>query len=405
MEPLREIEQLVAFEGRVTGSDAERRAARHLAGRLEALGREADVEPIRVHPRWPLLHALHATLAVVGSVLSVDAPVAGAAILALVTLSTFADLTGAAPIARRLFGYRASQNVVSREDADKPGTLVLVAHYDTGRTGAVFGPRLTERRAALGNLIRRPIGVFEPFFWSIALIFACTLIRLPEIEPLALTIVQFVPTVVLIVSVPLLLDIPLSGAVPGAGDNASGVATVLRLADRYGERLDHLDLWVLLTGAGESLQAGMRAWLRQHRAELDPRRTIFLGVDEVGRGTVRYARKEGFVLASPYHPALVELCDEIAEEEESYGARSIVSRSASDPLAARTRRFPAIAISCRNALDYVPHHHLPTDTADRIDPDALERAHDFCAELIELIDERLGPEIDATGAEPLPEAR
>lgn len=389
MDVLREIDDLVAFEGRGAGTDAERRAAVHLRERLEDLGREAELEPISVHPNWPVTHALHAIAAIVGSVLAVDSPVAGTAIVAAVAISVFGDLTGSFFILRRLTGRRASQNVLSPEDGDKPGTLVLVAHYDAARTGAVFSRRAIERRATLGRLLRRPIGPFEPFFWSIAVILFCCVARLFDIDSLGLTIVQFIPTVVLIVSVPLLLDVALSGFVPAANDNASGVATVLGLAERYGGDLEHFDVWVLFTGAEEGLMLGMREFLREHRHELDPATTVFLNVDKVGHGTPRYVTKEGFVVAAAYHPALVELCRELDFE----GARGVVSRSVTDAHAARVRGYPAITVCCLGALDYAPHYHQPTDTPERIDPDALERGGDFCAELVEMIDERIGPRL------------
>ncbi len=203
-------------------------------------------------------------------------------------------------------------------------------------------------------------------------------------------------------SVPYLADIALSGPVPGANDNASGVATVLRLAERYGEDLDHLDVWVLLTGAQEPGALGMIAWLKRHKSELDPQSTIVLNVDEVGDGTVRYATKEGPLTAPRQHRQLTTLCDQIAEEdaeEGRYGARPITARRPGDAYAARVRGMPAITISTAGALDRAPHHHRLTDTRDQIDVQALDRAFRFCSELIELIDERIGPEIAATADE------
>ena len=393
MNALHEIEALVAIEGRGPGTDAERRAARHLEAQLEALGREAEVEPISIYPNWPVTHAIHAVLVIVGSVLSVDAPLLGLIVVLVAAISAFGDLTGTFYLVRRLTGRRASQNVASREDGGKSGILVLVAHYDAARSGMIFGRRAVERRAVLGRLIRRPIGPFEPFFWSIVGVLACCLLRVIGLDVLAVTVVQFVFTVILIISVPLLVDVALSNVVPGANDNASGVATVLRLADRYGGELEHFDVWVLFTGAEEALLLGMQEWLKAHRRELDATRTIFLNVDKVGFGTVRYATKEGFVVATAYHPTLVDLCEELAEDDR-FGARGYVSRSTTDAHAARTRGFPAISISCLNALDYAPHYHQHTDTPDRLDEEALERGHDFCAGLIELVDERIGPSLE-----------
>jgi Peptidase family M28 len=383
----REIEALVEFDGRWAGTDAERRAAQHLKGRLEELGREAEVEPIHVYPNYALTHAIHAALAVVGSVLSVSVPVAGVVLVLIAAVSAFGDLTGSFHLVRRLTGRRASQNVLSREDGDKEGTLVLVAHYDAARTGLVFSRRAVERGAVISKLVRRPIGPFEPYFWSIMAVLVCASLRLVGIEGLAVTIVQFIPTVVLIVATPLFVDIALSRVVPGANDNASGVATVLWLAERYGGKLENHDVWVLFTGAEEGLLLGMRAFLKQHAGELDADTTKFLNIDTVGSGTVRWVTKEGFVLRSSFDRSLTELCEEIGE------GRAMVNAIASDGHAARTAGLRAISLSCRNALDYSPHYHSPTDVPENIEPAALKRAGDFSSALIELIDERaLAPE-------------
>ncbi|MBA2257132.1 MAG: M28 family peptidase, partial [Thermoleophilaceae bacterium] len=262
MEAMREIEALVAFEGRIAGSDAERRAAEHLAGRLRSLGREAEVEPISVWPNYALTHMLHALLAVVGSLVSVASPLAGVLIVAFALLSSVGDMTGTLFLVRRLTGRRASQNVVSSEGGDKPGTLVLVAHYDAARAGAIFGRRSVERRAVLAQRLRLPIGLGGVFAIAMLIVLLCTGIRLLGVESLLVSIVQFVPTVLLVLAVPALADVQLSSPVPGAADNASGVAAVLELARRYGGELDHLDLTVLFTGAEESMSLGMREWLR-----------------------------------------------------------------------------------------------------------------------------------------------
>lgn len=402
-----EIAELVDFEQRSPGSDAERRAAGHLRKRLEEDGREAELESCDTWPGWPLAHTVHALVAVVGSVISVSAPIPGAALVLAATLLTFLEGAGIGPVTRRLLGRRATQNVISRDDDGKPGALVLVAHYDAGSQGALFGRRLEERRAALGRLIRRPIGRLEPLFWAELLVLVCCLARLPGLEGTILTAVQFVPTVLLIVAVPLLVDIALSPTSPGAKDNASGVAVALELARRHGGKLESFDLWLLLTGAQESMADGMRAFLRRHRRSLDKTRTVFVNLDEVGAGNVRFTRREGALLAVRSHVQLVEICEEIAEDDEeanSFAARALVNRTQSDGGAARARGYPAITITCRNVLGYVPDHHRATDTPGRVEQAALERALGFCDELIERIDGQLGPEIERAGKAALSES-
>jgi hypothetical protein len=319
------------------GTDAERRAALDLAARLEALGREARIEPFEARPAYPIAYLALALVAIVGSVASVSSPVVGAALAAVAAILTFGDATGMFMLARRLTGMRASQNVVSPGDGDKPGTLVLTARYDAERAGA-------------GRLHLLPV-----FFWSMVAVLACAVARIPGLDGAALTAVQFVPTVVLIVSVPLLADIALSDF---ADDNASGVNTVLELANRYGDALEHFDLWVLFSGAHPM---GVRAFAKRHRKKFAKERTVFLNVDDVGR--VGYSRREGLLFGSRSHVQLRELCEEIAEDAEHLGAEPFVYRSQPNP-------YPSITVSS-----------------------------ELCAELMERLDAAVGPQLSE---EPVP---
>ena len=64
---------------------------------------------------------------------------------------------------------------------------------------------------------------------------------------------------------------------------------------------------------------------------------------------------------------------------------------------ARTAGFPAVTVSCANALDYSPHYHQPSDTPDNLEDEALERAFGFCSELIQRIDDTIGPQLERRG--------
>jgi Peptidase family M28 len=389
-----DIDALVDVGRRAPGSDAERRAAAYLKKRLEGFGRQVEVETVDVWPAWPLAYAILAAFAVVGSVLSVSIPGLGAALALAATLLTFLDAGVLLPTLRRLLGRRASQNVVSWGDRDKPGLLLLVAHYDAGRGGIALGQKAEARRAAYGNLVRRPIGPLEPLFWAELAVLVCCILRLAGLSGLLLTVLQFIPTALLIVAVALLLDIALSPTRAGENDNATGAALVLRLAERFGGgRLDHFDVHVLLTGGQKAIAAGSRAFLKRHKDDLSRERTVVLNLDAVGSGTVRYTIREGPLVAIKAHPQLVQLCRAIAEDdqdENAFGARPIVNRSPSDGYAARSAGLPAITISCRGRLDYVP---------GRVDAEAIERAEGFCAELIRRLDAEVGPDLAAHAEE------
>jgi Peptidase family M28 len=389
-----DIDALVDVGRRAPGSDAERRAAAYLQRRLERLGRDVEVESVDVWPAWPLAYAILAAVAVIGSVLSVSAAALGAALALVAALLTFLDAAVLLPTLRRLLGRRASQNVVSWDDGDKPGSLLLVAHYDAGRGGIALGQKAETRRAAFGNLVRRPIGPLEPLFWAQVAVVVCCVLRLAGLSGLLLTVVQFIPTVLLIVAAALLLDIALSPTKAGENDNATGAALALRLAERFGGgRLDHFDVHVILTGGQKAVAAGSRSFLKRHKRELGRERTVILNLDAVGSGTVRYTSREGPIVAIKSHPQLVQLCRAIAEDDEdenAFGARPMVNRSPSDGYAARAAGLPAITIGCRGRLDYVPA---------RVDAEAIERAEAFCAELIRRLDAEVGPDLAAEAEE------
>src|SRR3954471_22656343 len=189
IDPHREIEGLVRFQGRGPGTDAERRAAEHLRARLHTLGREATVETAWIRPTWPLAFTGYVLAGVVGSIVSTGAATAGAIIAGLALVAALADLSGRLHLGRRLTGRRATQNVVSREDGRRPGTLVLTAHYDAAPTGFVYG-RSAERRAALGKSLRRPIGPFAIVVYALAAVLAMAILRAAGNDAMAVAIVQ-----------------------------------------------------------------------------------------------------------------------------------------------------------------------------------------------------------------------
>jgi hypothetical protein len=340
-----EAEALIDEIGpRPAGSDAERRAARHLAGRLEGLGREVVVEPFPVWPAWPVGYTINAILAIVGSVISVSSAMLGTGLVLLATILTFLDLAGITPTTRRLLGRRASQNVISWGERERPGALLLVAHYDSGPTRT---------------------WPLRPMFWALLALLACCVLRVADMSGTALTVAQFVPTVALILYVPLLLDIALSPAAPGENDNASGVAVVLRLSERL-DFLEGFGVHVLLTGSQKAMAQGIRAFLKSHRNQFARDRTVVLNVDKVGSGEIQLTNKEGPLLSAKSHPQLVGLVE----------VPAIANREPSDGYAAASAQLPAITVTC---------------TGERLEEDTLAEVEEFCAEFAERLDEELSP--------------
>jgi hypothetical protein len=283
MDPTADVNPLSGFEGRVAGSDAERRAALSLRERLLVGGHDvAEIEPFRFHQRWALAQALAAGLAVVGSVVSVSNAAVGCALVAFAAAASIAETAGVVAILGRLTGTRASQNVSAPAPAsDRPGLLVLAASYDAPRVSSLT--RLIDRAG-------RPWRLLGAIFVALLL---CCLARLGGAEGDLLTAVQVVPTLLLLATVPLLVDAELAPLGDGAAE-AVGVEIAIDLARQLRGELEQLDVWLVLAGAGGALGAGMRAWRRRHRRELDARPTVTIEVgapelDEAGEIAAEYA--------------------------------------------------------------------------------------------------------------------
>jgi peptidase M28-like protein len=400
------VRRLCSFEPRRAGSDAERRAANWLADQLRALGRRAEIEPTYVHPQAALVHAAHCALAVAGSVASVPSPPIGFALVLVAATSMYLDLNGRLYLLRRLFFRRASQNVVSPgSHPDAPARLLICAHYDAAQSGWAFGPSRIRLADRLGRALGLPVGPSRVLFWSLTLLLPILGARLAGVDNSFLSILQLFPTLVLLVGAFALGEIAVSKVVPGANDNASGVATALALAAELGERPPrNLDVWVVLSGGQECLMEGMRGFVRSHRKELDPTATFFVNLEAVGAGELRYTVAEGLAVGFDMDRRVVELCEAIAtadrEAERRFDAEPLRWGYASDALPLRLARYPGTTITATApGTGVAVNYHLPSDAPDALDPAALERAHGFALALFGQLDQEVGWRVERGSAE------
>src|SRR5947209_1456773 len=217
---------LCSQPGRGPGTDAERRSAIAVRDRLRERGRTAGLQTIWVRPHWPWTHALHCLLGVGGSIVSVWEPFAGGAILAATLISFAGDLSGRWALVRLLTPRRATQNVGSPPPASQgaKARLVIAAHLDAGRTGAVYGvwAGLEARlRQALRGHLASPLGWLAT---AILVLLGVAVARWQGVSGTALGVAQFLPTVALLIGFASLVDVGLSDFSPGASANASAVA-------------------------------------------------------------------------------------------------------------------------------------------------------------------------------------
>jgi hypothetical protein len=395
MRALETITGLEGFERRGAGTDAERRAARWLADRLTATGREVLVEPFWCRPNWPLAHAWHVALALAGSLVSVPSPHAGALMLLAALVSILLDaFTGVSP-GRRLTPERASQNVVAvpRISAAEapPVRVLLTANYDAGRIGLVYRDRL---RRLSGALRRATLGLSPGWLGWLSLtviwLLVLAILRVEGHHSKLIGAIQLVPTVGLVLTLAALVELATTDPGPAAGDNGSGVAVALELAralDTAPPR--HVAVELVLQGAGDSTAAGLRRHLRARRKEHTAANTIVVGIAPCSSGAPRWWSSDGPLVPLLYSRHLRGLCASIAGDEAELGAKSHSGRGTTPALTARILRRPAISIGCLNRHELVPRSHRPDDISSAIESSALDAGVQFGLMLIDEIDASL----------------
>jgi hypothetical protein len=236
----------------------------------------------------------------------------------------------------------------------------------------------------------------RPLFWSLAALLPILGARLAGVDGAGLSLVQLVPTLILLLGAFLLAEIQLGDVVPGANDNASGVATALSVvAELDADPPPNLDVWLVLTGGEECGMEGVRGFLRAHRDDLDPATTFFVNLDSVGGGELRYLTSEGLAVGFEMDRRVVELCEAIAGAGRDGGERAaaepLARGLAGDGLRLRLARLPGTTITATAPGSPLPvNYHLPDDAPGAIDPEALESAHAFAVALARQLDREAG---------------
>jgi hypothetical protein len=174
---------------------------------------------------------------------------------------------------------------------------------------------------------------------------------------------------------------------PGANDNASGVGTVLALAERLKkDPLEHTEVWVALTGCEETGGDGMLALLREHGNML--REALFVDFETVGIGAgIRYIGVEGNIHRR-HIPADVNELMKRVEAEFNLQPVDI------PPMGALTESgilweygFRAVCFSSYHPGSLkLPEWHRLTDIPDHIQVSSLERMQKLAWTLLHRID-------------------
>jgi len=362
-------------------SEGERRGARYIADQLRAMGLEPSVESFRSVPNFFYTFTCIYIASIVGALLLGTA--AALALTALAVLAFWLE-SNTFPVITPLMPSGRSQNVVARvplgaagktgEDGEK--ALIVSAHYDSARPLLSFHPRLVS--GFRSSYIIMTLSLALNLAAAIATLAApqsIAWLRWPALAGSA-----YLLFTALTAWQSLLCWRP----VPGANDNASGVAALLGVAAALAQDPPrHTDVWLVATGAEEAGTVGMMRFLAAHRRELEGARV--LNLDNVGAGILHYITCEGLLRPFPSDPVLLKAAAAAAGDPDIRAVGRPYRALTTDAICAMARGYPAMGIM---ALDGgVPRNwHWPSDTCDAIDPAVVTGASRLALGVIRRLD-------------------
>lgn len=267
-----------------------------------------------------------------------------------------------------LLSKHASPNIQARVAGDGPGEIVLVAHYDTQLASPLFAPGF------IPHLRTFFLFAYLGFF---GLAVAGAVYALWDVATAHLLMVPL--GIILFVSMAFVRYAAGHGAqIEGANDNASGVAVAIETAlllredvaqgalDGHGARVT-----LLLTTAEEVGERGMLHYLRQERP--DHHGTVFVNLDNVGGGTLRYLPEEGMVMPMKAAAPLLRLAEEVASAYPGELARGFPLVLPTDLQWAFSMGYAGITFIGQTDDGQIPDYHSPEDTVARLDPEHIGR--------------------------------
>ena len=172
---------------------------------------------------------------------------------------------------------------------------------------------------------------------------------------------------------------------PGANSNASGVGTVLALAERLRSTpLQNTEVWVACCGSHASGGSGLRELLRQQGDSLG--QAWFIGFEGVGVGDRLIAIKREGWLRRSVHPAIRDL---IARTAAAQPDRLLETRATSRNTvvaAALWRGYKSVCLHVYAQRNDIPYAFNLGDTVEQLQVSALDAAQEFGWQLLQQID-------------------
>ena len=377
---------ITQFPMRLTGTAGEHGLQRACVEELTAQGGVVEWHSFRWGRSIYQSLALHFGLATFATLLATWAPGPAAAAHVVVALSYMSESMRKRPLLRWILPSVRSQNAVVTFAAKgtRRRRIVTLAHADAAYTGVLFNPAIVkmaakETKNPIGRAFRKGLA-----FATFAMFpLAALEIALPRLSVWALGI-AWLFTLPSLAAFVLNLDVVVRNRiVPAANDNLSGVVATLELVKRL-QMPDDVELVAVITGCEEAGTGGASSLARDFASRWSKEDTTVLALDTFSGGEPRLLQ-EGELFAQPLPPRLVALAAEVTRESPELGPVPPyeIPSGATDAWPFLVAGYESMAVTCIDPELGAPrNYHLPSDTAENLDPLAFARTFRFTERLL-----------------------
>jgi hypothetical protein len=391
------IEHLCSKGHRGSTTQKEEWAAGEIVTTFTSFGLKTELQRFASHRTYGERLAIHLVPALL---LSVLAPFHSDLVIPILVLIGFLIVSFTIEnlflfdVTSRLIPLKRSVNVLAHQPHEGASRrIVLTAHHDSQKEGQIFNPKLIELMQGRFSVNSRITPIHLTFLGIVGLF--CTsggfILKLDGDLASVHALLHWLLLIWTTFATGLVLQWTLNTRyVPGANDNATGVAVMLSLAEDISamesSRIppSEIEYYFLSTGCEETGMGGALAFICDNREFLDEKPTSIVCLDGFGTGDLRYLIRDGMLMTKPYDQFLINVARKTTLER--YGEeRPFISRIFTDGFAFATRGYQAITFGCLPEDLTLANYHWRTDTPENVNMDTVHGARDFLREYVAIL--------------------
>jgi len=377
---------------REPGSEAEHKAANIVKEEFEKHCDKVEKEEFKLAPRGFLsFTVISPILVLIGIPLFWIYPIVSTGLTIIAMFIFYMQFLRYAEFMDVLFPKKTSVNVIGEINPKKEWkqTLMFSAHIDSAYQ---FNFNLYMPRTFDYFLIGLPIFLVVFILTSLAYYLSSWVFSVPG------TVFSYIGIGLAVIIVPMasmLFFFKTRWAVMGANDNLSGISLLQGICETLGNDKKivpkHTKILLVAFGSEEAGLRGSKRWIKRHKEELTEKPFYYLNFDGIAKCSDIHILVKEKTLGVTYNPEIVDVIVESAQNVGVELPKRELPFGATDGCALVQGGFAngaTLAALYINEPEVKRWYHTIHDTADKVEPEALELARKISMEFMSLIDNK-----------------